>query len=458
MSRRVSVLHLVLAASLAAIGCQDSILRAGATDGRGSTEGSSPTDGLGSTDAPGSEDGAARGDAARADRSASSKDAHAAKDKPVTTPDTRVADAAPAGPSWSTADPPTKDAAKAKTYCDKAIAQFAVSLPIYRDQFAPIGDLDTLYHMERMYNGMTAVYDVTGDVSIISGLLDIALKTIAAGKDLNSDGTLDYCFRDDKGNATPPAPGEPACDSDAKMMPTYPWRAMRGLARTFRRAKSSSLASSRAADVVKLQKFLRHDVIDKWLGLGGLPGQRGTDTAGIKARMASILLDYSYATADPETKKLAHDWMITISTIMKKSASHPDAYTFQNWTKPSTTEPVADTEHSNEIVASLIEAFQAGFLPYSFIEPLQQTLLKVLWNGDSTKPLFALNVDGTGGTDPDPGLSVGWAALGQFAGKTQTLMTHVSFSYSYDLEAMEAGGQLCRMFALALKSYPQPLP
>jgi hypothetical protein len=375
------------------------------------------------------------------------------------------------GVSWDVADPPVHDPATAQPYCQAALDMFHQQLSYYRDTAAPRADLNELYHMERLFHGMTAVYEVTGDAQVVSDLLDISLAVVAAGQDVDGDGYLDYCFRNPDGS-TPPTgwdPAEPCCDWDstpsAGMMPTYPWRAMRGLARTLRAVKSSPLATERAADLAVLRDFIRHDVIDKWLDLDGNgpdAGKRGTDTAGILARMAGILLDYYAATGEQPLGDMASEWALRISTDMEPSTTTPGAYVFDNWVRAGDPfQQAADTSHANEIAVALIEGFEAGFFDYSLVGPLQSTLLDVMWNGDLASPMFSGYVDGTSDAQwpaaPDT-VVLGWMRLGQFKGTTQTLSAAIQFSQSYDLEVIEASGHLCRNFGLALAEYPTPVP
>ena len=363
-------------------------------------------------------------------------------------------DEAPAGISWSLEDPPEKNTDRALPCCQAAEDTFMAVLTYYRDTAAPVGDLNTLYHMERLFHGMTGVYEVTGDEEIVSNLLDISLQVIGAGEDLDGDGCLDYCFRDADGTVN----GE--CDSEDGVMPTYPWRAMRGLARTLKAVRNSSLYESRSGDFEALRDFLWTDVIDKWLDLDGDgpdAGLRGSDTAGILSRMAGILLDYYYATGNAAAGQLAGEWISRISTDMEPSTAVEGAYVFDNWVRDAPLGEPADTSHSNEIVVALIEGFEAGLLTYAFIEPLHGTLLEVMWNGDAASPQFSEFVDGTGGLFPAQ-VVMGWMRLGQFKRETQQVSEAVDYSTSYDLETIEANGNLCRIFGLALTDYPLPPP
>jgi hypothetical protein len=102
------------------------------------------------------------------------------------------AGASGAGTSWNQQDPPTQDTSKANGYCQKSKDMFTQQLSYYRDTAAPRADLNELYHMERIFHGLTGVAEVTGDTQIVSDLLDISLKVVGAGKDLDGDGFLDY--------------------------------------------------------------------------------------------------------------------------------------------------------------------------------------------------------------------------------------------------------------------------
>lgn len=355
-----------------------------------------------------------------------------------------------AGDSWSASDPPLRDVSAGTAYCAAAKAMFSSQYTYYHDTLAPNGDLNSLYHMERMFDGMEGVYEVTGDVDVANKLLDIALEIVDAGEDLNSDGFLDYCFRDADG--TPELP----CDDDPDLMCTYPWKAMRGPAKALRVAKTAGFDKTRPADYAKLQSFMLHDVIDKWLDLDGPgpdTGQGGSHTAGIDSRMAGILLDTYYSTGDPRMGEMAREWILWVATDMENESG---AYCFDNWIKENEDDEAADTSHSNEIITILIEGFESGFLPYSFIEPLHNTWLEVMWNRNADDPLFSEYVDGSG--DWSGPVVMGWMRLGQFKGGSQSVAGSYEYSGSYDYEYIQANGNLCRIYGHALTVYPLAYP
>ena len=363
------------------------------------------------------------------------------------------------GDSWSTSDPPIKDTTAGAAHCVIAKDQFLALYTYYRDTLAANGDLGDLYNMERMFDGMEGVYEVTGDKEVAGKMLDIALKIVDAGQDINGDGFLDYCFRDANGNPVPPSAGEPACDSDPNLMCTYPWRALHGTSRALRVAKSAGLDTTRPADYAKLRNYVMHDVIDKWLDLDGSgpdTGQGGSHTTGIDVRMAGILLDTYYATGDPRIGEMAREWLLWIATDMKNS-SYPGAYYFDNWIIEKESADAADTEHANEIIGTLIEGFEAGFLPYSYIEPLHTTWLRIMWDQNLQTPLFREYVDGTG-TWQSRYVVMGWMRLGQFKGESQRVAANVDYSQSYDYDIIQANGNLCRIYSKALTVYPLPTP
>jgi hypothetical protein len=330
------------------------------------------------------------------------------------------------GDSWSISDPPVRDVSAGSAYCRDAKDLFLSMYTYYRDTIAQGGDLNSLYHLERMFDGMEGVYEVTGDAQVANKMLDIALKIVDAGADRNGDGFLDYCFRDDNGNPVPQEPGGPSCDDDPNLMCTYPWKALSGPAKALRVAKSAGLDKTRPADYAKLRTFMLHDVIDKWLDLDGPgpdTGQGGSHTAGIDSRMAGILLDTYYATGDPRLGEMAREWILWIATDMENDSG---AYYFDNWIRDNEADSgPADTSHANEIVSILIEGFEAGFLPYSFIEPLHATWLNVMWNKNANAPLFREYVDGSGIWQEDT-VVMGWMRLGQFKGQTQNVSRNIT--------------------------------
>jgi hypothetical protein len=361
------------------------------------------------------------------------------------------------GQSWSINDPPVRSVTAGDAYCKAAKDEFNALYTYYRDDVAATGDINALYHLERMFDGMDGVYEVTGDVDVANKMLDIALKIVDAGKDRNGDGFLDYCFLDENGNPAPSDPGDPACDDDPNLMCTYPWKALRGPAKALRVAKSAGLDKTRPVDYAKLRTFMLHDVIDKWLdtdGPGPDTGQGGSHTAGIDSRMAGILLDTYYATGDPRIGEMAREWVLWVATDMEDVSG---AYRFDNWIKENEEIGPADTSHANEIVALLIEGFEAGFLPYSFIEPLHATWLNVMWNKDANNPSFREYVDGTGAWQ-DATSVMGWMRLGQFMGQTQSVAGRVYYSSSYDYDYIQANANLCRIYSNALTTYPLAYP
>jgi hypothetical protein len=363
------------------------------------------------------------------------------------------------GDSWSISDPPIKDTTAGAAYCAIAKDQFLALYTYYRDTLATNGDLGDLYNMERMFDGMEGVYEVTGDSQVANKMLDISLKIVDSGDDLNDDGFLDYCFRDEYGNPTPPSPGDPACDSDPGLMCTYPWRAFHGVSTALRVAKSAGLDSSRPSEYAKLRTFVMHDVIDKWLDLDGPgpdTGQGGSHTTGIDVRMAGILLDTYYATGDPRLGEMAREWILWTATDME-NGTYPGSYYFDNWILEHDTDSVADTEHANEIIGLYIEGFEAGFLPYSFIAPLHSTFLNVMWNQNLQSPLFREYVDGTGAWQ-DRFVVMGFMRLGQFKGQSQSVAYNIDYSTSYDLDIIQANGNLCRIYGKALTVYPLAQP
>jgi len=376
------------------------------------------------------------------------------------------------GESWNENDPPIRDTEAAAGYCALAEERFADALPEFRDEIAHVASLEQMYFVSRLMDGMIAVEEVTGDPQIASDLLDIALAIVDAGEDRDGDGYLDYCTRDTDGTipddcseSVVGSQGDnPCCDDDPSKMPTDTWFSMRGPARVLRAAVAMGLDTTRPEDVEKLRDFLRSDVIDKWLDLDGDgpdEGRRGSSNSGILSQMTGILLDYYAATGEVLIGDLAQEWMLYIAADMQPSLDHSGAYIFDNDASNGTNYGYTDTNHSNYFVATLIEGFEAGYLTYGFIDPLQTNYVDLIWNQSEDEPLFAGYVDGSSDDSRPPwpdNVTFGWMRLGQFRRDAQELGVIIDYTIGNPWSFVQTNGNICRNFALALTEYPVPLP
>lgn len=353
------------------------------------------------------------------------------------------------GDSWNTSDPPTKDTSFADSLCKKSKDRFLGAYSSLQSK-ATSEDLDTLYHLERAFNGAAGLYEYTKDKEVANKMLDLAIKVINTGEDMNGDGYLDFCFK---------GADQDGCDDDPSLMPTYPWKAWHGLSKAFRVAADAGLKSSRSSDMEKLRKFLYNDVIDKWLDLDGAgsdKSQRGSQTNVIVCRMAGILLNTYLGTGDPKLGEMAREWVLLVAGDFEKSPKNSKAYIWDNYIKNGSEVETSDGAHTNEIITVLVEGFEAGFLPYSFLEPIQVTMLDIMWNNDTSRPSFRQFVDGSGEWSWQQ-MTMGWVRLAQFKGASQKALKNINQG-SDDYNTIETNGLLCQAFGLAKTKYPRTLP
>lgn len=278
------------------------------------------------------------------------------------------------------------------------------------------GDLSSIYFSSYELDGLLAAAEATGREDFLQVTLECVEAIIAAGKDQNGDGYIDFYHSADN-----------AWDSTRKgISPSTLFKGLRPIPRAARVIVTRFRRKPYLAKAQELLAFTEKHIIEKWEKQGYLQEYR-SGTIHIQGNFGEMLVDAYLATGNENYRKHAENY----AKACKDNLILVDGgYAWNQVLGDKTLNPappdsldgahVSDTSHANETLAFATLACRAGIV---FTEEdmvrFSTTFTKKLWRG-AARPLAdfvdGADLQGKGG----PGkygtfLSAGWAKLGLFS-------------------------------------------
>jgi hypothetical protein len=220
------------------------------------------------------------------------------------------------------------------------------------------------YHSKPAMNGLAQTYRVTGDTKYIDAAIQIGNKWIDSGRQLDSDGYLDWQYTDSS--------------SYFINKEHHEWRAAAGIADVLIEIKRTGYEGIEGTEA-KFLNFLQVEVWEKW-SPPNAPANRsniytyGLDFVGRLALTAMALDQYDATPGDNQWS----DYLISstgrfgvfFNTMQDLEQQYGSAY-FPTWTNgephPSG-QTVYDTSHAGDMMYSVARAKQLGYDPQGSME------------------------------------------------------------------------------------------
>jgi len=279
---------------------------------------------------------------------------------------------------------------------------------------AASGSMETYYFLSYKLDALLAACEATHDEEMARFLIGCARSMMAAGKDRDGDGFLDYA-------------GEKNISQR--------WKGWRPVARLARVLKAGFHEKEFEAPADGILAFVEKHVIGKSRKEFEAASRRdfAGETAHIVANLGEILVDAYIATGKKEYRALAERYARAVVRQMRRVDG---AYVWNQVigdrelrTRLSGTvdgSHVSDTSHGGELISFVEVAYRAG-IGFSDVDIAAyiKTVTGNLWR-DTGKPLHDFvdgkDWEGSGG----PGrwgthMEIGWLKLGMFSAKVRAL-------------------------------------
>lgn len=270
------------------------------------------------------------------------------------------------------------------------------------------------YNLAYAVDGNIAVFRATGDISYLDRALLYVENCMASAKP--SKHLKNSQFKDDY--LAWPAYDHPEDKSikggEYPLFESYLWRYVTVLLRAMREVPNVWDDVSYRKRWTSILTFTERHIFDKWY-------ERGTDNlyrsrTHMAAHWAFIALNLSSLTNDRERRKRCEEVVQSINTglpnykssLRKQLQPHAKVKGAVFWSDEWGVfdPPGQDVAHGNNVVAYLVEAYEAGTeFKKADIESLTTLLLEVIWTKDGDKYRFAEYVDGSG-------MGTGWFSDG----------------------------------------------
>jgi len=263
------------------------------------------------------------------------------------------------------------------------------------------------YGFGEITDGIAAIYEATGREYYLQRLIDYSKLMMAAGKDNNGDGYVDYYhWMKDR---------ESYCKWDYEPGYNYGahcyWNAMRTIARCARVGKLGPHCDKYKADIDEIVGFVEKQVIEKWeKGDQGMTLQQWIDQghftiSGMDSHAGSLMVDAYLATGSEHIRDVATAFAEKVKGAWVLYSNGSYAWcgdggvqipkdcmdvTFEFGGKQY---GVQDTAHSIRVIRFAAIACRAGLVVTDEdMEHLVNTFTKNLWRGDDE--VFAEYVNG----------------------------------------------------------------
>ena len=295
------------------------------------------------------------------------------------------------------------------------------------------------YYMFRFRtDGIAAIYEATGREYYLQRLIEYCKLMMAAGKDNNGDGYVDYFHwaYDYTGGKKDQWDYEPGYNYGAHCY----WNAMGTLARCARVGRLGPHYDKYKADIDEIVDFVKKQVIEKWekgdqgITLDQWIGQTRFGMNAFHSHAGSFMVDAYLATGDEYIKDLAIRLTEKVkgAWVLYSNGSYawaavggvrvPKDHKESTFYYEGKRYAVQDTNHSCRIVRFAVIAHRAGLVVTDEdMEHLANTFNKNLWRGNDEKFAYYVN-----GADHPEGKTSGakeqWVRLGAF---DDTLQDHL---------------------------------
>jgi hypothetical protein len=278
-------------------------------------------------------------------------------------------------------------------------------------QQASAGSSYEMYHLSAKMGGLVAMYEATGDEKYVQYLLELSEAYVKSGKDRDRDGYLDW-----------------TCDNNSDFNHThYEWRGARGIAQTIQLVKTNPKLSKYSSRADQLTRFIDKHVWEKWSN--GVKRSLGASSNGkidvqrephFIARLGTIAVHMYQATGD----KKYLDFTQKQSQRLKEFLNQTSKGSTYAWTLAIGNSTVSDSSHAADVAEFMVDAYQQGIVFNKHDIQKAVNTVRSNWNKSMSKPLFKMNLDGSGGYNPASDgeyFTRGWAALAQYDTQLQQI-------------------------------------
>ena len=290
------------------------------------------------------------------------------------------------------------------------------------------------YTLGRITDGVAAIYEATAKEHYLLRLIEYSKNIMAAGKDSNGDGYVDYfhwMYDRKRAEGYDKWDYEPGYNYGAACY----WNMMRTVARCARVGRLGPHYSKHRADIDEIVRFLSKHVVEKWG-----QGKQGTTLQdylaqgcwtinGVHSHGGSVLADTWLATGDQHHRELAAAFIRKVRNAWVPYSTGSYAWSgdggYRIQRDYTSIEKMQDTAHSIRVVRFAVVAYRAGLVVMDDdMEHLLHTFNKNLWRGYDRK--FADYVNGADHPEGNWKFSVitQWVRLGAFDEATHERMVN----------------------------------
>ncbi len=285
------------------------------------------------------------------------------------------------------------------------------------------------YSFAIITDGIAGIYEATGREYYLERLIEYSQLMMAAGKDNNGDGYLDYYhWMKDRPDA---------CQWDYEPGYNYGahcyWNAMRTVARCARVGRLGPHYEAHKAEIDEIIAFVKKHVIEKWekgdqgLSLEGWLGLTSFTISGAHSHAGSLMVDAYLATGDEHIKELATRFaeQVKAAWVPYSNGSYawcgdggvvmPADWTETTFEHNGRAYGVQDTAHSIRVIRFAAIAHRAGIVVTDEdMARLVKTFTKNLWRGDDAKfPDYINGADPAENVKPYSAITQ-WVRVGAF--------------------------------------------
>lgn len=286
------------------------------------------------------------------------------------------------------------------------------------------------YSFGEITDGIAAIYEATGREYYLQRLIDYSRLMMAAGRDNNADGYLDYFhWMQDR---------ESYCRWDYEPGYNYGahcyWNAMRTIARCARVGRLGPHCDEYRSELDEIVGFIESQVIEKWeqgdqgMTLEQWLGQGHFTISGMHSHAGSFMVDAYLATGDRHVRDLATAFAEKVkgAWVLYSNGSYawcgdggvriPKDHGASTFEFEGKTCAVQDTAHSIRVIRFAAVACRAGLVVTDEdMAHLVGTFSDNLWRGDDE--LLAEYVNGADREPPNPerySCITQWVRIGAF--------------------------------------------